>query len=50
VQVRVKNPTAATQRPVLTLAGNSHALGPVKAGVVATFRIAKAVRPVPLGG
>jgi len=50
VQVRVKNPTAATQRPVLTLAGQSHALGAVAAGTVATFRIAKGARPVPLGG
>src|SRR5690606_19121870 len=49
--VRVQNPTATTQRPVLTLAGVRHALGPVKPGVIATFHLGpgRQVRRLALG-
>ncbi len=41
IEIRVKNPTAASLRPVLTLAGQRHALGPVKSGAIATFRLGR---------
>jgi alpha-mannosidase len=51
LEVRVKNSTSATQRPVLTLAGKRCALGPVESGAVATFRIGRSgkVRRIALG-
>lgn len=51
VEVRLKNPTNAPLRPVLTLAGQRHALGPVAAGAIATFRLGRtgSVKRVPLG-
>jgi alpha-mannosidase len=51
VLVRLRNPTDRPLRPTLRLAGRRHALGPVKPGEVATFRLGptKAQR-VSLGG
>ncbi len=51
IEVRVKNCTDDTQRPVLTLAGKRCALGPVEPRAVATFRIGHSgkVRRVALG-
>lgn len=49
---RVRNTTGATLRPVLTLADARHPLGPVKPGVIATFRLGpgRNVRRLALGG
>lgn len=51
LDVRLKNPTDSKLRPVLTLAGRRHALGPVEPGAVTTFRIGRRgqVKRVPLG-
>lgn len=51
VDVRLKNPTNAPLRPVLTLAGKRYALGSIAPGVVATYRIGRsgAAKAVKLG-
>ncbi|MBS0631907.1 MAG: glycoside hydrolase family 38 [Verrucomicrobia bacterium] len=51
VDVRLKNPTNGTLRPVLTLAGKRYALGAIAPGVVATYRIGSsgAAKTVKLG-
>jgi alpha-mannosidase len=52
VELRLKNPSDATLRPVLTLAGKRYSLGPVAAGAVATFQLGRSrtAKRVTLGG
>jgi hypothetical protein len=52
VELRLKNPSDATLRPVLTLVGKRYSLGPVAAGAVATFQLGRSrtAKRVPLGG
>lgn len=49
-RLRLRNPTRATLRPVLTLAGRRYALGAVAPGEIATFRLGlTSAKRVPLG-
>ena len=51
IEVRLRNPTNQSVRPVLTLAGKRYALGPVAPGEIASFRLNRSsAKHVRLGG